>query len=59
MNVMLTRCRRGLIVVSNRNFLLGAGQPTLVGRLACGRAWIEGTAVAEQRANLPDAKGER
>ncbi|KAK0468901.1 hypothetical protein IW261DRAFT_1294494, partial [Armillaria novae-zelandiae] len=34
MNVMLTCCRRGLVVVSNRNVLLGAGKPTLVGRLA-------------------------
>ncbi|KAK0471192.1 AAA domain-containing protein, partial [Armillaria novae-zelandiae] len=34
MNVMLTRCRRGLIVVSNKNFLLGSGRPTLVGKLA-------------------------
>ncbi|KAK0216395.1 hypothetical protein IW262DRAFT_1232757, partial [Armillaria fumosa] len=55
MNVMLTRCRRGLIVVSNRNFLSGAGSPTLVGKLASGRSWIESTTVAEQRANLPDA----
>ncbi|KAK0189347.1 hypothetical protein F5146DRAFT_880260, partial [Armillaria mellea] len=55
MNVMLTRCRRGLIVVSNRNFLLGAGRPTLVGKLACGRPWIDCTTVAEQRADLPDA----
>ncbi|KAK0189341.1 hypothetical protein F5146DRAFT_885518, partial [Armillaria mellea] len=53
MNVMLTRCRRGLIIVSNRTFLSGPGKSTLVGKLAGGRPWLESAAVAEQRANLP------
>ncbi|KAK0189354.1 AAA domain-containing protein, partial [Armillaria mellea] len=57
MNVMLTRCRRGLVIVSSRSFLSGPGESTLVGKLARGRNWTEWTAVAEQRVNLPDAKG--
>ncbi len=57
MNVMLTRCRRGLVVVSSRSFLLGLGRSTLVGKLARGRPWLESTAVTEQRANLPYAWG--
>lgn len=57
MSVMLTRCRRGLVIVSSRGFLSGPGQSTLVGKLARGRSWIEWTAVAEQRVNLPDANG--
>ncbi|KAK0502242.1 AAA domain-containing protein [Armillaria luteobubalina] len=48
MNVMLTRCRQGLVVVSSRKFLLGSGKSTLVGKLARGRAWTENTAVIEQ-----------
>ncbi|PBK61107.1 hypothetical protein ARMSODRAFT_841583, partial [Armillaria solidipes] len=55
MNVMLTRCRRGLVIVSSRSFLSGPGESTLVGKLARGRNWTEWTAVAEQRVNLPDA----
>ncbi|KAK0445638.1 uncharacterized protein EV420DRAFT_1252007, partial [Desarmillaria tabescens] len=55
MNVMLTRCRRGLVIVASRTFLSGPGQSTLVGKLARGRRWIEWTAVSEQRVNLPDA----
>ncbi|KAK0237313.1 AAA domain-containing protein, partial [Armillaria nabsnona] len=57
MNVMLTRCRRGLVIVSSRSFLSGPGKSTLVGKLARGGNWTEWTAVAEQRVNLPDAKG--
>ncbi len=55
---MLTRCRRGLVVVSSRNFLLGPGRSTLVGKLARERPWLESTTIAEQQANLPDARGE-
>ncbi|PBK86033.1 hypothetical protein ARMGADRAFT_867693, partial [Armillaria gallica] len=55
MNVMLTRCRRGLVIVSSRSFLSGPGKSTLVGKLARGGNWTEWTAVAEQRVNLPDA----
>ncbi|SJL10795.1 uncharacterized protein ARMOST_14189 [Armillaria ostoyae] len=58
MNVMLTRCRRGLVIVSSRSFLLGPGKSTLVGKLARGRPWKECTAVIEERANLPGARGE-
>ncbi|KAK0482995.1 AAA domain-containing protein [Armillaria luteobubalina] len=58
MNVMLTRCRRGLVIVSSRNFLSGSGRSTLVGKLARGRPWKECTAVIEERANLPGARGQ-
>ncbi len=58
MNVMLTRCRRGLVIVSSRSFLLGPGRSTLVGKLARGRPWFESTAITEQPANLLDAWGE-
>ncbi|KAK0200665.1 AAA domain-containing protein, partial [Desarmillaria ectypa] len=34
MNVMLTRCRRGLVIVASRSFVSGPGQSTLVGKLA-------------------------
>lgn len=57
MNVMLTRCRRGLVIITSRSFLSGPGQSTLVGKLARGRNWTEWTAVAEQQVDLPDAKG--
>ncbi|KAK0189343.1 AAA domain-containing protein [Armillaria mellea] len=42
MNVMLTRCRRGLVIVSSRTR---------------GKHWKEWTAVIEERASLPGAKG--
>ena len=34
MNVMLTRCERGMVLVTNRRFLSGSGRDTLLGRLA-------------------------
>ncbi|KAK0476953.1 P-loop containing nucleoside triphosphate hydrolase protein [Armillaria novae-zelandiae] len=37
--------------------LSGPGELTLVGKLARGKNWVEWTAVAEQRVNLPDAIG--
>ncbi|TBU23034.1 AAA domain-containing protein, partial [Dichomitus squalens] len=37
MNVMLTRCQAGMVVVTNRRFLLDGGRDTLLGKLA--RRW--------------------
>ncbi|KAI0737249.1 AAA domain-containing protein, partial [Daedaleopsis nitida] len=34
MNVMLTRCKAGMVVVTNRRFLTGPGRETLLGGLA-------------------------
>ncbi|KAJ4477545.1 AAA domain-containing protein, partial [Lentinula aciculospora] len=34
MNVMLTRCRRGMVIVSSRSFLGGIARDTLVGKLS-------------------------
>ncbi|KAI0251232.1 hypothetical protein BJV78DRAFT_497009 [Lactifluus subvellereus] len=33
MNVALTRCRKGMVVVTNRSFLQGSGKSTLLGKL--------------------------
>ncbi|KIK73389.1 hypothetical protein PAXRUDRAFT_178580, partial [Paxillus rubicundulus Ve08.2h10] len=43
-NVMLTRCKRSMVICSSRSFLLGKASSTLVGKLAavCGEeAWID------------------
>ncbi|KAF8994650.1 hypothetical protein BDQ17DRAFT_1366575 [Cyathus striatus] len=37
MNVLLTRCRKGLIIVTGRQFLYDGGANTLLGRLS--RYW--------------------
>ncbi|RPD58076.1 hypothetical protein L226DRAFT_430012, partial [Lentinus tigrinus ALCF2SS1-7] len=34
MNVMLTRCKAGMVLVTNRIFLCNAGRDTLLGKLA-------------------------
>jgi AAA domain len=39
MNVALTRCRKGMIIVTNKCFLQGAGKSTLLGKL--NRAWSQ------------------
>ncbi|PCH35506.1 nucleoside triphosphate hydrolase protein [Wolfiporia cocos MD-104 SS10] len=61
MNVMLTRCKRGMVVVANRRFLeTKAAQSTLLGKLAqywedrCD-AWVHARAVYDRTANLPGA----
>ncbi|KAI0302431.1 AAA domain-containing protein [Multifurca ochricompacta] len=38
-NVALTRCRKGMVVVTNKRFLQGSGKSTLLGKLC--RAWSE------------------
>ncbi|KAI9510321.1 AAA domain-containing protein, partial [Russula earlei] len=37
MNVALTRCRKGMVIVTHKGFLQGAGWSTLLGQLS--RAW--------------------
>jgi hypothetical protein len=37
MNVALTRCRKGMVVVTDKSFLLAKGKKTLLGKLC--RAW--------------------
>ncbi|EIW53904.1 uncharacterized protein TRAVEDRAFT_75854, partial [Trametes versicolor FP-101664 SS1] len=39
-NVMLTRCKRGMVLVSKRDFLIGPGRTTLLGELA--QRWNRG-----------------
>lgn len=58
MNVALTRCRKGMIVVTNKRFLRGAGSKTLLGQLCStwsqhGDAWIDWKAILNDFAMLP------
>ena len=61
MNVMLTRCPAGMVLVTQRAFLRGAGRSTLLSRLAhqwehrVGEkaAWADAMDVANGRAALP------
>lgn len=58
-NVMLTRCKAGMIIVSNQGFLMfGGAQHTLLGHLSqhwlgAGRSWIDWREVAEGKATMP------
>jgi hypothetical protein len=62
-NVMLTRCKRGMVIVSSINFLQGVARKTLVGRLAeCWRevhgretTWVGWKDVLRGTARLPGA----
>ena len=63
MNVMLTRCRKGLIIVSSKSFLRGAGGGTLLGKLEQewvtkleDAAWIDWRLVAEKKCGLPHGR---
>jgi hypothetical protein len=58
MNVMLTRCKKGMIIVTNKNFLQRDGRCTLLGRLADAwssdpNAWTTRNAVLNGAADLP------
>ncbi|KAH9921367.1 hypothetical protein B0H21DRAFT_200502 [Amylocystis lapponica] len=61
MNVMLTRCQRGMVVVTNRDFLRGPGHDTLLGRLArhwedergSTITWTDALALANRTADMP------
>ena len=59
MNVALTRCRKGMVVVTDKSFLQGAGRNTLLGQLcstwsshrdAC---WIDSKAMLNNSGALP------
>jgi len=62
-NVILTRCKRGMVIVTNRNFLKTSH--TLLGELAYhwetthgqSKTWIDWRLVAEQKADLPGVRG--
>ena len=65
-NVMLTRCRAGMVIVTNRPFMkLKAIEDTLLGKLCshwehvCGRdgTWTDWRDVAEVISDLPGAPG--
>ncbi|CDO72684.1 hypothetical protein BN946_scf184985.g104 [Trametes cinnabarina] len=65
-NVMLTRCQRGMILVTQRTFAHGGGKNTLLGKLVkqwedaddpAEGLWVDAMEVADRRANLPGAPG--
>jgi len=67
-NVMLTRCKSGMVIVTNRAFLrTAAAQSTLLGKLARywetqrgqARTWTDWNLVAEKNADMPGAPGIR
>ncbi|KAL7277493.1 hypothetical protein ACG7TL_008414 [Trametes sanguinea] len=67
-NVMLTRCQQGMILVTQRQFVHGGGKHTLLGKLVkewedaagtAGGVWVDAMEVAGRRANLPGAPGRR
>ena len=64
MNVMLTRCERGMVLVTNRAFLSQSGRDTLLGRLAQRwprdvDAWVDAIALSDARVDLPGVLGRR
>jgi hypothetical protein len=58
MNVALTRCRKGMVVVTNKCFVQGAGRCTLLGQLCttwsqhCD-AWIDWKTMLNEHGELP------
>lgn len=67
MNVMLTRCRRGMVIVSSRSFLEGVARDTLVGILSAywsvsqkgeeREPWVSADDIMNQRVHLPGSPG--
>ena len=62
MNVLLTRCRKGLIIVTSQSFIASGGRETLLGLLVrywqsvhMGVDWIDWRDIASGTANLPGA----
>ncbi|KAI1783951.1 hypothetical protein LXA43DRAFT_856282, partial [Ganoderma leucocontextum] len=60
MNVMLTRCNTGMVLVTNRGFLNDTGRDTLLGKLArrwngSGDAWVDALMLSDRQASLPGA----
>lgn len=67
MNVMLTRCQAGMVIVTNRQFLFtGSGRGTLLGmmaqhwerRLGRTQSWTTPSLISNQAIDLPGAQGE-
>ncbi|KAG5638089.1 hypothetical protein H0H81_001856 [Sphagnurus paluster] len=64
MNVLLTRCKKGLVIVTSRSFLSHGGRFTLLGALESHwsmlvgeRAWVDWRSVSQGIVNLPGAPG--
>lgn len=62
MNVMLTRCKAGMVLVTNRSFLCNAGRDTLLGKLAQrwgagSDVWVDSRALSDRSASLPGVPG--
>ncbi|KAI0350749.1 hypothetical protein OH77DRAFT_1412360, partial [Trametes cingulata] len=64
LNVMLSRCQAGMVLVTKRAFLWDGGRRTLVGKLAreweswsARPAWVDAREVANGRADMPGAPG--
>ncbi|TRM58030.1 hypothetical protein BD626DRAFT_371025, partial [Schizophyllum amplum] len=56
MNVLLTRCRLGMVIVTDRAFVQGAGQNILLAHLERhmrSRFWVSWRDVANGTAELP------
>ncbi|KAJ7839369.1 AAA domain-containing protein, partial [Mycena olivaceomarginata] len=63
MNVMLTRAKKGMVIVTSSSFLRSQGAQTLLGRLARywgtrqHDIWIDWRRVADRTAGLPGLPG--
>ena len=65
MNVMLTRCKKGMVIVTSRAFLQGGGRKTLLGQLAAEyegkfgveKTWSDWRRVVEGKAGGPMVAG--
>lgn len=62
---MLSRCKRGMVLVTQRAFIDNGGKRTLLGKLVrrwqilegADGVWVDAMAVAGGRAHLPGAPG--
>ncbi|KAL6300813.1 hypothetical protein BKA93DRAFT_694435, partial [Sparassis latifolia] len=60
-NVMFSRCKKGMVIVTNRTFLKTSGRGTLIAKLASHwernygeqQTWADWTLVAEGRTHMP------
>lgn len=58
MNVALTRCRKGMVIVTNKGFLQGLGKSTLLGKLCHvwslnREAWVDWRIMLGTEVELP------